>query len=792
MVGSEEASARLGAGETPAGHWPVTGATPVSVERLDVMGQESRLPEPPLPEMPRCYDSDNARNRDLHSSLQWMPDESEIVFSRGPRLYGATPDGTRLRVLIDTSRPAHVGTSRFAGIRITHADVSADGSKIVYSSCRVYAPDGNDPEVYACLSDRKLYVPLTSADCSASRTYGERTVTIPTHRLFHEIAVWDSATGETALLVVGHSPVWSPGGARIAFASDHPNVDGDPNRHPTHLFHQQIYTMATDGSDIRRLTDAVTVTPMQPPRWSPDGRRLAFVGEWADEARSTYSLHDSPGIFVVDADGSNLRRLTDTVSNPTWSPSGRRIAFAKPDPGERFVGIHAIDADGAEDAQRITTVNGWRANATPPYLGASRAWIPSVAWSPGGSKILYTCGWHLCVVDLSTRSRSSSPSDLLATGTPMTGSAVLDTPVGAWSGNGTMVALGRGHCHARTQSSSGGHNAADGSDGRPVVLAGGSLVVANEDHREIATSNAACAKGFAVERPTDTPGLVRDCETLLELRKELFGDSLVNWGAGTPIDAWVGVAVSGSPPRVTGLTLRAYLSLDAQAEGLGVQSIPAEGLAQLPHLQSLVLHSHAISGPIPATLGRLASLQRLELIIPGLSGPIPAELTHLSNLRSLSFAAFGLTGGIPPEIGSLANLERLRLWAMDSARFSGSIPAELGHLVRLQFLDLQNNNLTGSIPATLARLANLEVLLLDNNQLSGPIPAELGQLARLRELDLRNNRLTGTMPAELGQLPNLERINVRGNLLRGCVPAALQRVPKHDFASLGLPACEAE
>ena len=53
------------------------------------------------------------------------------------------------------------------------------------------------------------------------------------------------------------------------------------------------------------------------PAWSPDGRRIAF-----------YSNRDhQAGIFVVDADGANLKRLTiGSHDYPTWSPDGTRIA----------------------------------------------------------------------------------------------------------------------------------------------------------------------------------------------------------------------------------------------------------------------------------------------------------------------------------------------------------------------------------------------------------------------------------------------------------------------------------
>ena len=74
-------------------------------------------------------------------------------------------------------------------------------------------------------------------------------------------------------------------------------------------------------------------------------------------------------IYVVNADGSGLRRLTDGM-DPAWSPDGRKVAFARwRDPR----GIYVIDEDGSNE----TLLFGW-----------SQAKAP--AWSPDGSHIVFT------------------------------------------------------------------------------------------------------------------------------------------------------------------------------------------------------------------------------------------------------------------------------------------------------------------------------------------------------------------------------------------------------------------
>ena len=63
------------------------------------------------------------------------------------------------------------------------------------------------------------------------------------------------------------------------------------------------------------------------PRWSPDGKTIAFVAKrGADEFAQ---------IYLLPADGGEARQLTthaSAVSNPTWAPDGAAIYFSAPDP----------------------------------------------------------------------------------------------------------------------------------------------------------------------------------------------------------------------------------------------------------------------------------------------------------------------------------------------------------------------------------------------------------------------------------------------------------------------------
>ena len=102
----------------------------------------------------------------------------------------------------------------------------------------------------------------------------------------------------------------------------------------------EVYTMAHDGTDLRRLTD--TVSHEDFPTWSPDGSRIVFSRVEGDD-----------GIYVMDSDGGNPQRLTEFEGFEfSWSPDGELIAFGSDHQG--FRGIYTIRPDGS-DPQRLST-----------------------------------------------------------------------------------------------------------------------------------------------------------------------------------------------------------------------------------------------------------------------------------------------------------------------------------------------------------------------------------------------------------------------------------------------------
>jgi Tol biopolymer transport system component len=129
--------------------------------------------------------------------------------------------------------------------------------------------------------------------------------------------------------------------------------------------------------------------------WSTDGEHLAFASRFPGAAE-VKRQPELDGIYVVDADGSNLRQVTHPPgppytfapdSQPAWSPDGSRIAFARyvaefeegshlESPGRSDIWI--VDLDGEEERQLTTA-------PVPAGTVGSRA--PD--WSPDGEEIAF-------------------------------------------------------------------------------------------------------------------------------------------------------------------------------------------------------------------------------------------------------------------------------------------------------------------------------------------------------------------------------------------------------------------
>jgi Tol biopolymer transport system component len=160
-------------------------------------------------------------------------------------------------------------------------------------------------------------------------------------------------------------PATAVGNGVVAFASD---VASDVYEGDTQ---SEIFTMSVDGTERVRLTRDPQAFD-EDPAWSPNGTRIAFikVGDLA-----------SPGIYVMNADGSDPRQILEDATGPTspsWSSDGPTIVF------ETGLG-HERTGSGDRDIYAVDVSTG---DTTRLTTDPARDEYPAL--SPDGSAIAFT------------------------------------------------------------------------------------------------------------------------------------------------------------------------------------------------------------------------------------------------------------------------------------------------------------------------------------------------------------------------------------------------------------------
>ena len=151
--------------------------------------------------------------------------------------------------------------------------------------------------------------------------------------------------------------------SKIVFNS---NMDGN----------YEIYVMDDDGTNVQRLTHHPDKD--KTPRWSPDGKQIAFTREKRWEPGQKLQQLD---VFIMNKDSSQLQQITDHPGldvQPEWSPDGKYIAFLSSRSGDW--NIYKIDLATRDITQLTENPGGITINLQ--------------GWSPDGKQVAYTVSYN--------------------------------------------------------------------------------------------------------------------------------------------------------------------------------------------------------------------------------------------------------------------------------------------------------------------------------------------------------------------------------------------------------------
>jgi hypothetical protein len=257
-----------------------------------------------------------------------------IAFERDGQIFLINFDGTEERFVADGGQP----------------DLSSSGNKIAYIrefEAYLNTLDGSSEQQVTFSPGQFAFAPSFAPDDSslaiwepvagtpAGKFQEQNLVRIDLTLLFAEKITVDAELQD--------DPDWAPDGKRLVYARRGFGQNGDE---------YELFTIAVDGTEKIRLTDDDLIQAQ--PAWSPDGSLIAYT--------------DLDDLFVMSADGSNIRQITDTEFSferrPTWSPSGTHLAFEWLDFNNIWQ-IHVINLDGTGEQVLVSSDT----SATHPSWG---------------------------------------------------------------------------------------------------------------------------------------------------------------------------------------------------------------------------------------------------------------------------------------------------------------------------------------------------------------------------------------------------------------------------------------
>lgn len=202
---------------------------------------------------------------------------------------------------------------------------------------------------------------------------------------------------------------WSPDGGSVAFASNRRAYAEPLTDKERELFERDkaalmdIYIMDADGSNVRRLTTALGYDGG--PFFSPGGKRICWRRFSEDGARAE--------IWTMNVDGSDSRQITHLEAlswAPFYHPSGKYLLFSTNLLGFNNFELYMVDVDGASDPVRVTFTPGFDGLPSFSPDGRQLAWT-SNRTSSGQSQIFLADWNHERALELLTGSRTQPVAD---------------------------------------------------------------------------------------------------------------------------------------------------------------------------------------------------------------------------------------------------------------------------------------------------------------------------------------------------------------------------------------------
>ncbi len=275
-----------------------------------------------------------------------------------------TPSISELPPMVISPSPLPSFTPR---LESTETIAAADCKKIAFTLFNSH--DQVQPDIYTICPDGSLMTRLTN-DPAADETPvwspdGTRLAFASNRSGSYQIYLMDAEGGNVSQVTTEYEnthPVWLADGLRIAFRA---------------IDNKGLWWWRTahlDGSQVTELSEPSYDFFFQTPAWSPDGARIAYMSLEEQKMRNDGASQ----IHVKDINGANDIALThDTWENatPIWSPDGNRIAFLSERHGEyNIFALYVMDADGSKV----------RLLSQPIYGDVSA----SFSWSPDGTQIV--------------------------------------------------------------------------------------------------------------------------------------------------------------------------------------------------------------------------------------------------------------------------------------------------------------------------------------------------------------------------------------------------------------------